>query len=446
MLNQIELFGNFKEIFDLELFTGVLLIIILMFLSAFFAGIESSFFSIDLLKIRKLARQGNKTAKLIEKIRTNPKSLVITFLIGNELVNITASAVMSKIVIDKLGNEYLFIAVIIMTILILTFGEITPKTVGSYYPEKYAFFTVKPFYVFYLAITPFRFLFMKFSEFILKKMNLELPIESHKLTMEDILSIITSGIEKKAFTIEEKEFIEATFHLHEKSVSEIMTPRRDIVAIPEGITVKEALDRLNDVEYSRIPVYRENLDNIVGILYVKNLILAKFDDENQRIDNLLKKALFVPEFTNLLKVLKLFERERIHMAIVIDEYGTVVGLITLQNILEYIIGELPEDKENSSAYIDKISSNIWEVSGKLDIETLQEEIGIKLPDDYDFDTVAGFILYILQRLPNENEEIIYNNFKFKIKKMDKNRVITVVIEKLNGENKTEKEYKEVNND
>lgn len=444
MLNQIDQFENFKEIFDLELLTGILLIIILMFLSAFFAAIESSFFSLDYLKIKRLKNKGNKTAGLVEKIRSNPKSLVITFLIGNELVNITASAVMSKVVIDKFGAEYLFIGVLIMTVLILTFGEISPKTIGSYYPEKYAFFAVRPFYVFYIAVTPFRFIFMKFSEYILKKLGLELPIESHKLSVEDILSIITVGAEKHIFTYEEKEFIEATLQLHQTHVSEIMTPRRDIFALPVGLTILEALDRLKDTEFSRIPVYKENLDNIVGILYVKDIILAKLEGKNDSIDNYIKKCIFIPEFTNLLKLLKRFEKERIHLAIVIDEYGTVVGLITLQDILEYIVGELPEENDNGDFYIKQIDNLTWEVSGKLDVETLQEEIGILLPEDYDFDTVAGFILYILQRLPEEDEEIVYKNFKLKIKKMDRNRVIAVIIQKLEKENQ-EANQEEVNN-
>ena len=430
---------DISKFVDTEIIIGFIVLIILLFLSAFFAGIESSFFSLNYLKIKRLKQKGNKTAEIIEKLRSNPKSLVITFLIGNELVNITASAVMSKIIIDKFGAEYLIIGVFLMTVLILTFGEITPKTVGSYYPERYAFFVAKPFYIFYLAITPFRFVFMKFSEYILKKLGLELPVESQKLSVEDIISIINVGVDKNIFTEEEKEFIEATSQLHQTQATEIMTPRRDIFALPVNITVLEALERIKDVEFSRIPVYKENLDNIVGILYVKDIILAKLENKNEKIEKFLKEAIFIPEFTNLLELLKRFERERIHIAIVIDEHGTVVGLITLQDILEYIVGELPEENDQDNINIKKIDNNLWEVSGKLDVEVLQEKLNIKLPEDYDFDTVAGFILYLLQRLPEENEVIKYKNFKFKIKKVENNRIIEVIIER-------EDNSEEVNND
>jgi CBS domain containing-hemolysin-like protein len=412
-----------------------------LLLSAFFAGIESSFFSMDWLKIKRLASKGIKSAQIADKIRSKPKELVITFLIGNELVNITASAITSALVIKYLGEEYLFLAVIIMTILILTFGEITPKTIGSYYPEKYALFAAKPFYAFYIAVTPFRFVFMKIAEFFLKKLGLEMPIESHKLSEDDLLTIINIGTEKKIFTEEEKEIIESTLELHETTVSEIMTPRRDIFAVEKGLTVREVLEIIKDKDYSRIPVYEGNLDNIVGILHVKNIIFLKFEGKEEKIDRFLKEPYFVPEFTPLLNLMKKFEETKNHIAIVVDEHGTVVGLITFQDILEYIVGDIPEEFEPEEPYIKKIGENKWEVSGKLEVELLEEDIGITLPEDYEFDTVAGFILDYLKRFPKEGEEFQYQNFKFKILKMDSNRIISVLIEKL-----PEKEVEEEIND
>ncbi len=427
--------------FDADLTIPIIIIFILLLLSAFFAGIESSFFSMDWLKIKRLASKGVKSAKIADKIRSKPKELVITFLIGNELVNITASAITSSLVIKYFGEEYLFLAVIIMTILILTFGEITPKTIGSYYPEKYALFAAKPFYVFYIAVTPFRFIFMRIAEFFLKKLGLEMPVESHKLSEDDLLTIINIGTEKKIFTEEEKEIIESTLELHETTVSEIMTPRRDIFAVEKGLTVREVLEIIKDKDYSRIPVYEGNLDNIVGILHIKNIIFLKFEGKEEKIDRFLKEPYFVPEFTPLLNLMKKFEETKNHIAIVVDEHGTVVGLITFQDILEYIVGDIPEEFEPEEPYIKRVGKNKWEVSGKLEVELLEEDLGIHLPEDYEFDTVAGFILDFLKRFPKEGEEFQYENFKFKILKMESNRIISVLIEKL-----PEKEVKEEIND
>ncbi len=411
----------------------------LLLLSAFFAGIESSFFSMDWLKIKRLAAKGNKAAKLADKIRSKPKELVITFLIGNELVNITASAITTNFVIENFGQEYLFIAVIVMTALILTFGEITPKTIGAYYAEKYALSAAVPFYVFYIAVTPFRIVFLKISEAILRKFGIELATESHKLSIDDIKSIVLTGVEKNIYTEEERKIIEATLELHEKVVSEIMTPRRDIFAIKKGLTIREVVELLRGKDYSRIPVYEETLDNIVGILYVKDIIHLIHEGREEKIDRFLRKPYFVPEFATLLTLMEEFERKKVHIAIVVDEHGTVVGLITFQDILEYVVGDIPEEYEEEEPYLKQIDENKWEVSGRLEVEILKEELGVPLPDDYDYDTVAGFILDTLNRFPEEGEEFIYEGYKFKILKVEKNRIISVLIEKLPEEKKEEEE-------
>ncbi|WP_457638542.1 hemolysin family protein [Persephonella sp.] len=415
---------------ETELLLKIGLIFILLLLSAFFAGIESSFFSMDWLKIKRMAKEGKKSAQIADWLRSRPKELVVTFLIGNELVNITASAITSGLVIHYLGKEYLIVAVIIMTILILTFGEITPKTVGAYYPEKYALFAARPFYTFYIIITPFRFIFMKLAEYILKKAGLELPVESHKLSEDDLLSIITVGTEKKIFTEEEKEVIEAALELHKVTVSEIMTPRRDIFAIEKGKTLREVLEIVKEHDYSRIPVYEGSLDNIIGILYVKDIIFLKFEGREEKIDRFLRKPYFVPEFTPLLDLMKKFEETKNHIAIVVDEHGTVVGLITFQDILEFIVGDIPEEYEEEEPFLQKIGENRWRVSGKLEVEILEEDLGIQLPPDYEFDTVAGFILDHLKRFPKEGESFEYGGFRFTVEKMESNRIISVIIEKL----------------
>ena len=402
----------------------------LLLLSAFFAGIESSFFSMDWLKIKRLAAKGNKAAKIADFLRSRPKELVITFLIGNELVNITASAITTSFVIENFGQEYLFIAVLVMTALILTFGEITPKTIGAYYSEKYALSAALPFYIFYIAVTPFRFIFLKLSESILRKFGIELATESHKLSIDDIKSIILSGVEKNIYTKEEQEIIEATLELHETVVSEIMTPRRDIFAIKKGLTIRQVIELLKDKDYSRIPVYEETLDNIVGILYVKDIIYLIHEGKEEKIDRFLREPYFIPEFTTLLTLLEEFQKKEVHIAIVVDEHGTVVGLVTLQDILEFVVGDIPQGLEEEEPYIKKLSENEWEISGRLEVEILKEELGIPLPEDYDYDTVAGFILDTLNRFPEEGEEFIYENFLFKVKKVEKNRIISVIVKKL----------------
>jgi len=419
-------------LFDTGFFINFAVVFGLLLVSAFFAGIESSFFSMDWLKIKRLAKEGNKSAKIADFLRSRPKELVITFLIGNELVNITASAITTATIIEYFGEEYVFIAVIIMTILILTFGEITPKTYAGYFPEKYALFAARPFYTFYVIATPFRFVLMKLSEYFLKKLGLELPVESHKISEEDVKTIVSIGSENNMFTEEEKKIIEAALELHEVSASEVMTPRRDIVALEKNLTVSQALQKLKGKEFSRVPVYEGTLDNIVGILHLKDIIFLKFEGKDEPIAKYLRKPLFVPEFTPLLNVMREFEKTESHMAIVIDEHGTVVGLITFQDILDFLVGDLEDEKEEEKDIV-KLSENKWRISGKAPIEEVQEEIGLKLPEDYDFDTMAGFVLSMLKKIPKQGDSFEYEGFKITIEKVQNNRVISVIVEKIHSE-------------
>ena len=430
---------------DRDFYITVISITILMFLSAFFAAIESSFFSLDRLKIKRLKENGNKLAGLIYKIRSRPKELVITFLIGNELVNITASAIMSNFIIKKFGEEYIFIGVFIMTILILTFGEITPKTLGSYYPEKYAFFAIRPFLIFYQAVTPFRWLFLKFSEYILRKLGLEIPVESHKISKEDVLSILNVHIENNLFSEDEIELIENTLNLSNIDVKEAMIPRKNIFALPRGITVFQALEIIEkkNIRYSRIPVYEGTLDNIIGVLHLKDIIVAKFENKNEVIDKFLKEPLLVPEFISLLKLLEKFNETRKHLAIVVDELGTVVGLITYQDIIDYLLepygNENQKENEEEEGIVEVEKDKKWIAEGKTDIEDLVEKFNLKLPEEYDFDTVSGFASYKLATVPQENKEFIHDNYKFKILEVENNRVLTIEIEKIEKEENKEKE-------
>jgi len=412
-----------------ETFIYIITIFILLILSAFFAGIESSFFSLDWLKIKRLAKKGNKLAILIDKIRSKPKELVITFLIGNEIVNISISAITASFIIENFGEKYLFLGVLFSTILLLTCGEITPKTIGANFPEKYAFKTVRIFYLFYIIFTPFRFIIQKFVEKILKKFGVDIPTESKKISEEDIKSIIHLGVENKVFSEEELEIIESALELHQKTAVEIMTPRRDIFALEKNLTIEEALSELQDHDYSKIPVYEENLDKIVGILYIKDILPYIFDGKDKKIQDFIREAIFVPEFATLLDVIKSFEENKIKIAIVVDEHGTVVGLITFQDILEYIVGDIPEEFEVEEPSIEKIDENKWKVSGKIDIEILKEYINLQLPEDYDYDTLAGFILDQLKKFPEEGEKFRYQDFEFTILEMDINRIVTVLIEK-----------------
>lgn len=415
-----------------KILADFLIAFIIVLIAAFFAGIEASFFSIDKVKIKRLSNTGDKKAKLIQFFIDHPKELVITFLIGNELANITATSFITSTILNYLGKEYIFLAVVISSLLLLSIGDITPKIIGSYYPQKYARIVVKPFYTFYLIITPLRYIFLLATEQILKKFGIEIVSEKHIITKEDLQSIIHTATEQKELKEEERELIDHTFLLDQTTVVEVMVPRRDIFAVEKDISVGEFIQLIEEKDYSRVVVYEDNLDNIIGIVYLKDILFAKLEGKNENISKFVKPVIFFPEFTTLVDAMKKFNEEKKHFAIVVDEHGTTVGLITYNDIIEYIVGDIPEDYEPDEPDFKKMGEDSWIVSGKLNVEFLTE-IGIELPEDYDYDTVAGFILDVLKRFPKESEEFEYQGFIFKVIQMEKNRIVKVKISKQNKE-------------
>ncbi|MCX7738657.1 MAG: hemolysin family protein [Hydrogenothermaceae bacterium] len=409
--------------------TEFLIVFVIVLVAAFFAGIEASFFSIDKVKVRKLSSTGDKKYKLIEFFLNNPKDLVITFLIGNELANITATSLITATVINYLGKEYIALAVVVSSLLLLSLGDITPKIIGSYYPDRYANLVVKPFYTFYLLITPFRYFFLVATQYILKKFGIEIVSEKHVTTKEDLQSIIYTSTEQGHLKEEEKSLIDNTFLLTQTTVVEIMIPRRDIFAVPRDISVGEFVQIIKNKDYSRVVVYEDNLDNIIGIVYLKDVLFLKLEGRDENISKFAKPVIFFPEFTTIIDAMRKFNEEKKHFAIVVDEHGTTVGLITYNDIIEYIVGDIPEEYEPDEPDFKKMGADNWIVSGKLNVEFLSE-IGITLPEDYDYDTVAGFILDVLKRFPKEGEEFKYQNYLFKIAFMEKNRIVKVQISKL----------------
>ena len=411
------------------------LIIFLVILTAgFFAAIESSFFSLDRIKIKKLANTGSKSAKIVEFLRNHPKELVITFLIGNELANITATSLIASFTINHFGKEYLAASALVSALLLLSLGDITPKLIGTNYPEKYALIAARPFYLFYILITPFRIVFLKFTTFFLNKLGLEIATHEHKITEEDLKFIIHQSAEHKILSEEETELIFNTFELSEISITEIMVPRRDIFAVEKGISVKELAKILEGKDYSKIPVYEDNLDNVIGVIYVKDILFLIYEGKEEKIDSFIKPILFLPEFTTVLDAMKKFNESKQNIAIVVDEHGTTVGLITYKDLIETIVGDIPEEYEPQEVTIKQISDNVWIVSGREDVTFLTDELGIVLPEDYDYDTIAGFILDYLKRFPEENEEFIVQGYKFKVIEMSSNRIEKVMIEKLETPN------------
>lgn len=401
----------------------IVLLITLLFLSALFSSAETAFTHIDLLKIKHLVSSGNKRAKTLEKLKDNSEKTLTTILIGNNLVNISASSIATSLAIDFFGNKGVGIAVGVMTFLILVFGEITPKSYAIRKAESLALFVAPLFDFLSKIFYPISLAFTGISNLFLGKSVKNTPM----FTEDEIKTLIDVSGEEGTIEEDEKEMITSIFEFGDTRVKEIMIPRVDMVCVEAEENIKEVLAKAIKGGYSRFPVYKDEIDNIVGILYIKDL-LKYLKDGNFNIcaDKIKREAYFIPETKRADDLLREMQKKRVHMAIVIGEYGAVIGLVTLEDLIEEIVGEIFDEYDVAKDEITYLDKNTAIVDARLPIDEFNEKMNLQLPSD-PFDTLAGFMMEYLDKVPEEGEEVEYDGNKFIIEKMDEKKISKVRI-------------------
>ena len=398
-------------------------LVALLFLSALFSSAETAFTHIDLLKVKYLVSTGNKRAKTLEKLKNDPERTLTTILIGNNLVNISASSIATSLAIDFFGSKGIGVAVGVMTFLILVFGEITPKSYAIRKAESLALFVAPLFDFLSKIFYPINIAFNGISNLFLGKNVKNTPT----FTEDEIKTLIDVGEEEGMIAEDEKEMITSIFEFGDTRIKEVMIPRVDIVCAEAEETLKEVLNKAIKAGCSRLPVYKDTVDNIVGILYVKDLLkYLKDGNFNVSADKIKREAYFIPETKRADDLLREMQKKRVHMAIVISEYGGVMGLVTLEDLLEEIVGEIFDEYDVAEDEIARIDENTVIVDARLAIDELNEKMSLKLPNE-SFDTLAGFMMEYLDKVPEEGEEVEYENDKFIIEKMDEKKISKVRI-------------------
>ena len=401
----------------------IISLVVLLFLSAFFSSAETAFTHIDLLKVKSMVNNGNKKAETLEKLKNNPEKTLTTILIGNNLVNISASSIATSLAIDFFGNKGVGVAVGVMTFLILVFGEITPKSYAIRKAESLSI-SVAPLLDFLSKVFyPISLAFSGISRIFLGK-NIK---SSPTFTEEEIKTLIDVGENEGTIEEDEKEMITSIFEFGDTRVKDIMVPRIDMVCVDADENIKEVLNKAIKAGYSRLPVYEDRIDNITGILYVKDLLkYLKNGNFNITADKIKREAYFIPETKRADDLLREMQKKRVHMAIVIGEYGEVVGLVTLEDLIEEIVGEIFDEYDIAEDEITYLDKNTAIVDARLTIDEINEKLGLDLPND-PFDTLAGFMMDALDKVPEEGEEVEYENTKFIIEKMDEKKIAKVRI-------------------
>jgi len=416
----------------------VIALILLFLFSAIFSGSEVALFSLDDKKLSEVKKDSGLLGKYITKLLKFPKKLLVTILIGNTIANVAASIISVSLALDvaKLNNVSVDIAllvqIIILTILIILFAEITPKVWANRHPIYFSKIIAIPLYWFNVIISPISNILSNLIKLATSKVKYDKSKTA--LSTDEITELADIGIEKGTLEVEEHGLIHGLVAFKSVNAREVMTPRVDMVAISIEISLNELIQLIKESGHSRIPVYQDDLDAILGILYAKDLLPylnTEINNSEFDLQKIIRECIFVPETKPISILMHEFQTKNMHMSIVVDEYGGTSGVITLEDILEEIVGEIRDEFDNEEDEIMEINKNKFLMSGKVDIDEIEEKLNITIdvPDE-DFETLGGFIFNHAGTIPEVGFSFEQYGHSFTVIEVENNRINKVEIEKI----------------
>ncbi len=421
--------------------TQIVILVVLILLNAYFAASEIAFISLNDTKIEKQAKEGNKKAKQIQKMLKNPSEFLATIQIGITLAGFLSSAFASDAFADILApalykifpmisiQVFKGISIVLITIILsfftLVFGELVPKRVAMKYYEKITFSSISVIKFLSIITLPFVKVLSYVTNFISKLFGIS-ENEEEVVTEEEIKMMIDEGEEKGTIRQEEKEMIHNIFEFNDITVSEVMTHRTNVYAIELESEINDIIKELDDYKYSRIPVYEETIDNIKGVLFVKDLLKYLHERKNIKIKNIIREAYFVSENKPINELFKNLQKNKMQMAIVVDEYGGTAGIVTMEDLLEEIVGNIFDEYDEIENDYTKIDDNTFLINGSISINDLKKILKIDLPEG-DYETLSGYLIKLLGRLPKDGENPIIETkqINYKIEKSEDKRIVLV---------------------
>ena len=403
----------------------------LLILSGLFSGSETAILSVSKAKVRHLADDGVKSANTLFKLLDDPHRLLSTILICNNFVNIAASAIATSLAIEYFNSYGVAFATGGMTLLILTFGEITPKRIAIRHAERTSLLVAGPIASISFILYPISKVLNALTDPVIKLSGGE-DRENPLVTEEEIKTLVDVGEREGVFEEAEREMIHRVFELGDTIVRELMTARTDMICLEVKQSMEECIDLITSHGYSRIPVFEERVDNIVGVIYAKDILRHIWKGDKPQVKSIMRSPYFIPETNSVDELLKEFQKGEIHMAIIIDEYGGTSGLLTIEDIIEEIVGNIFDEYDSGEEEVKKINDNTFVIDSRMHIDELAQLIKCEIPEG-DFDTAGGFVFDLFDRVPEQGEKIKFENFEISIEKIDKRRMKKIKIKKTNGE-------------
>lgn len=400
----------------------IIFLIVLLIGSAFFSASETALMSLSKIRIRYMQDEGVKGAKLVSSLIENPNKLLSSILVGNNVVNIAATSISTSLFIGLMGEKGVALATAVMTVLVLIFGEITPKTIAANNSEKVSLLVSKPIKAIIFILRPIVWIFNIITNIIFKLFGITNKGAKSFITEEELKTMVNVSHEEGVLEMEEREIINNVFEFGDMQAKNAMVQRIDMVAIDMEDSYDEIIQVFKTEKLSRMPVYEEIIDDIVGILNIKDIIFLSDEEiESFDIKNYMREPFFTYEFKKITQLLEEMKLEKSQMAIVVDEYGGTSGLLTIEDLVEVIVGDIEDEYDEEEDEIQVIKEDEYIVDGSTKIGDVNELIGVNLESE-EFDSIGGFIIGHLSRLPEENEVIEVDNIRFCIESIEKNRI------------------------
>lgn len=407
----------------------IFVVVFCLIMSAYFSATETAFSTFNRIRVKTLADKGSKKAKMVLNISEDFDKLLSTILIGNNIVNILSASLSTLLFIEWVGEgSGPTVSTLVMTIVVLIFGEISPKSIAKEHPEYFAMFSAPLIRTLSVVFAPLNYLFKLWKKLLSKMFK---PSEEENMVEEELISMVKEA-EEGEFNKEEGQIIKSAIEFNDLEIGDIFTPRVDVTSIDVSMSKEEITKVFVETGYSRIPVYEDTFDNVLGILHYKDFYVHQQTGKKFEIVELLKPVIYVTPNQKINEVLKEFQQKQLHFGMILDEFGSIAGIVTLEDILEEIVGEIWDEYDEIEDEINQIGDNEYAVSGKTSVVKLFNMLEIS--EEVDSSTVNGFVMENVNGLPNINSEFEWNNLQIKVIKMNGKRIDTVhILDKRNIE-------------
>ncbi len=399
----------------------LLILILLLVMSAFFSSTETALTTVNKIRVRNLAEDGDKRAEYVLKVIEDPNKMLSAILIGNNVVNLYASSLSTVLATRIWGNKVVGIATGVLTLIILIFGEIAPKTLANIQAEKIALRFAKIIYCIMTVMTPIIFVVNQLSFIVLKILRVDVKAKGESITEDELRTIVEVSHEEGVIESEEKKMINNVFDFGDAVARDVMLPKVNMTFVDVDATYDELMEVFRSEKYTRYPVYEETTDNVIGILNIKDVFL-KGTEKDFSIRKYLRKTLYTYEFKKVSELMREMRKAAISIVIVLDEYGSTAGLITLEDMLEEIVGDIRDEYDaDEEKSIQRVAPREYMVDGSVKLDDLDERLGLELQSD-EYDSIGGLVIGLLDHLPEEKEEVVVENVRLVVECVDKNRI------------------------